>query len=312
MKRKSEIVLYHNASGEVSLNVDFDQNTVWATQPQIAELFGVNRTTVLRHIKNILKDGEIDDKSNVQKMHIPNSDKPVMYYSLDIILAVGYRTNSAQAIQFRRWATTVLRQHLLQGYTINPKRLEQLHQVLNILSRSATPEISGISEVLGFFSDGLELLDDYDHQTLKKPNWNASRSDWQLTYEEAHNLIDSMKFGKESDLFGREKDHLFRSALGAIYQTFNGHEVYATPQEKAANLLYMVVKNHAFLDGNKRIAAALFVFFLEKNGILFDRNHQLIIENNTLAAITLMIALSKPEEKDVMCLLVMNMLNASH
>ena len=311
---ENNIVIFQKDNFEIEFKADFNSQTIWATQSQIAELFEINRTTALRHINNILKDEEVDRKSNVQKMHIPNSDKPVMFYSLDIILSVGYRTNSSKAILFRRWANSVLKEYLIKGYALNQKRLEELNTVIDIISRSSVPEISGVASVLDFFTKGLNILDDYDHQVLKKPSSNdknnsEQKESWQLTYEEGRKVIESMRFTETSSLFGNEKDNSFKSTLGAIYQTFGGKDVYPTLEEKAANLLYMLVKNHSFNDGNKRIAAALFIYFLEKNNLLFDTNKNPIIDNNTLAAMTLMIALSKPEEKEIMCLLVLNMLN---
>lgn len=305
---ENKIVIYTTEKSEITFNIDEKLQTVWATQPQIASLFGIDRTTALRHINNILKDEEVDKESNVQKMHIPNSDKPVMYYSLDIILSVGYRTNSSKAIAFRKWANSVLKEYILKGYALNQKRLDELHTIINIISRSNVPEISGVANVLDYFAKGLTLLDDYDHQILKSPSDKKSENLWKLTYEEGRKIIDSMKFAETSDLFGNEKDNSFKSILGAIYQTFGGKDVYPTVQEKAANLLYMLVKNHSFNDGNKRIAAALFIYFLDKNKILYTADKNFVIDNNTLAAMTLMIALSRPEEKETMCLLVLNML----
>ena len=307
---ENKIVIYTTEDSEITFNIDEKLQTVWATQPQIASLFGIDRTTALRHINNILKDEEVDKESNVQKIHIPNSNKPVMYYSLDIILSVGYRTNSSKAIAFRKWANSVLKEYILKGYALNQKRLDELHTVIKIISHSNIPEISEVANVLDYFAKGLTLLDDYDHQVLKSPSDKKSENLWKLTYEEGRKIIDSMKFAETSDLFGNEKDNSFKSTLGAIYQTFGGKDVYPTVQEKAANLLYMLVKNHSFNDGNKRIAAALFVYFLDKNKILFKKDKNFVIDNNTLAAMTLMIALSRPEEKETMCLLVLNMLHS--
>jgi prophage maintenance system killer protein len=234
--------------------------------------------------------------------------REIEYYNLDVIISVGYRISSKKATAFRRWATTTLRQHLIDGYTMNQQRLNQLNKTIDILSRADDELVSGIAEVLNIFANGLDLLDDYDHQNLVKPKGYSNN--WVLEYDEARAFVDSMKFGKESDLFGNEKDESFHGSLGAIYQTFGGTELYPSVQEKAANLLYMIVKNHSFSDGNKRIAAALFVYFLDKNEVLTDKSGTPIISGNTLAAITLMIALSKPEEKEIMCALVMNMLDA--
>lgn len=310
---KAEVVLYHAQNAEVTVEVRTDGDTVWLNRQQLAELFGRDIKTIGKHIANALTE-ELSGEVVIANFATttPHGAMPgkfqvhqVEHYNLDMILSVGYRVKSAEGIHFRRWATSVLKQHLMRGYTINEKRLAQLNQALEILSRSATPEISGISSVLSAFAVGLSLLDDYDHHSLSKPQ--GTTSDWRLGYDEARTFVDSMRFGKESELFGREKDDSFKSALGAIYQTFGGRDVYPSVQEKAANLLYLTVKNHAFVDGNKRIAAALFVYFLDKNKALKDESGALRISNETLAAITLMIALSHPDEKETMCLLVMNM-----
>ena len=247
-------------------------------------------------------------------MRVVGVKQKVPFYTLDVIISVGYRVKSKRGILFRRWANSVLKEYLIKGYALNQNRLDELNTVIDIISRSSIPEISGVASVLDFFTKGLNILDDYDHQVLKKPSSNdknnsEQKESWQLTYEEGRKVIESMRFAETSSLFGNEKDNSFKSTLGAIYQTFDGKDVYHTLEEKAANLLYMLVKNHSFNDGNKRIAAALFIYFLEKNNLLFDSNKNPIIDNNTLAAMTLMIALSKPEEKEIMCLLVLNMLN---
>jgi prophage maintenance system killer protein/prophage antirepressor-like protein len=301
-----EVIIYQGKNGEVKLNADFSGETIWATQSQIADVFDIDRTRITRHIANIFTDKEVDEKSNVRKTHFANSDKPVNLYSLDIVLAVGYRTNSKQAIKFRQWATKILKEYMLKGVAVNKTRLEQLKQTIEIISRSENIEISGVANILKDFTSGLDLLDNYDYQTFKKPK--GTKSKYILTYNEAREVINSMKFNEKSTLFGNEKDESFQSALGAIYQTFSGREVYPSTQEKAANLLYLITKNHAFSDGNKRIAAALFIYFLNKNKILRSKTGRFIIDNNTLAAMTLMIALSKPAEKEQMVLLVMNFL----
>ena len=307
--KKQEIAIYQSKNGEIQLNIDTKQETVWATQTQIAEVFDIDRTRITRHIKNIFNDEEVSQKSNVRKTHFANSDKPVNLYSLDVILAVGYRTNSKQAIKFRQWANSVLKKYLLNGVVINQKRLEQLNKTIEIFSRSQNLEVSGVANILQNFTAGLDLLDNYDYQSLKKPK--GTKNNRVLTYEDAKNVINSMKFNEKSSLFGNEKDNSFKSSLNTIYQTFGKKEFYPTVEEKAANLLYLVVKNHSFIDGNKRIAAALFIYFLNKNGILLSKKGNFIIDNNTLAAMTLMIALSKPSEKEQMILLVMNFLEQS-
>lgn len=308
MSEKS-IVLFKD--GDISLDVPIspDKDTVWLTANQMAMLFDKDEKTVRKHINNVFSDEELSTENNTQKMRVVGVKQLVPFYTLDVIISVGYRVKSKRGIAFRRWANSVLKQYLLQGYAINKDRLTQLNQVINIISRSGNPEIAGVSAVLERFTRGLEILDRYDHASLGKPKVKETdETMWRLTYEEGRKIIDSMKFGDTSGLFGNEKDNSFKSVVGAIYQSFDGKDLYSTDQEKAANLLYMMVKNHAFSDGNKRIAAALFVYFLDKRGILYKDNGALVIDNNTLAAMTLMIALSHPNEKEIMCLLVMNML----
>jgi len=247
--QKQEIMIYENNGTAIELSVDFRNDNVWATQAQIAKLFGVDRSVVTKHLRNIIKSGELQEKSICAIFaHMGNYGKQkyeTQYYSLDAILSVGYKTNSKQAIKFRQWANEVLKEYLLNGAAINQKRLEQLNKTLEVISRSDIPEISGIAKILQDFSDGLDLLDKYDRQNLQKPK-TENNGNWRLNYNEAREFVDDMKFGKESSLFGHEKDESFKSSLGAIYQTFDGKELYPSVQEKAANLLYLVVKNHSF------------------------------------------------------------------
>ena len=311
---ESNIVIFQDKDIKLEVPISLEKDTVWLTANQMAELFDKDEKTIRKHINNIFEDEELDYENNTQKMRVVGVKQKVPFYTLDVIISVGYRVKSKRGILFRRWANSVLKEYLIKGYALNQKRLEELSTVINIISRSSVPEISGVASVLDFFTKGLNILDDYDHQVLKKPSSNdknnsEQKESWQLTYEEGRKVIESMRFAETSSLFGNEKDNSFKSTLGAIYQTFGGKDVYPTLEEKAANLLYMLVKNHSFNDGNKRIAAALFIYFLERNNLLFDKNKNPIIDNNTLAAMTLMIALSKPEEKEIMCLLVLNMLN---
>lgn len=311
---ESNIVIFQDKDIKLEVPISLEKDTVWLTANQMAELFDKDEKTIRKHINNIFEDEELDYDNNTQKMRVVGVKQKVPFYTLDVIISVGYRVKSKRGILFRRWANSVLKEYLIKGYALNQKRLEELSTVINIISRSSIPEISGVASVLDFFTKGLNILDDYDHQVLKKPSSNdknnsEQKESWQLTYEEGRKVIESMRFAETSSLFGNEKDNSFKSTLGAIYQTFGGKDVYPTLEEKAANLLYMLVKNHSFNDGNKRIAAALFIYFLERNNLLFDKNKNPIIDNNTLAAMTLMIALSKPEEKEIMCLLVLNMLN---
>jgi prophage maintenance system killer protein len=307
----TKIVIYKSEDQTVSLEVRTDTDTVWLNRQQLAELFGRDIKTVGKHIGNALRE-ELSGIAVVAKFATTAADGKtyqVEHYNLDMILSIGYRVKSTEGIYFRRWATAVLKEHLIKGYTRNENRLKRIKQVVRIFSRSASPEITGLASVLQQFMSGLNLLDSYDHQTIVNPV--GTLSDWRLSYEEARIFVNSMCFGNESALFGKEKDESFKSTLGAIYQTYDGRELYPSVQEKAANLLYLTVKNHSFTDGNKRIAAALFVYFLDKNDALFIEPHRPVIDNNTLAAATLMIALSKPGEKEIMCGLVMNMLSGS-
>ena len=311
---ENNIVIFQDKDIKLEVPISLEKDTVWLTANQMAELFDKDEKTIRKHINNIFEDEELDYDNNTQKMRVVGVKQKVPFYTLDVIISVGYRVKSKRGILFRRWANSVLKEYLIKGYALNQKRLDELNTVINIISRSSIPEISGVASVLDFFTKCLNILDDYDHQVLKKPSSNdknnsEQKESWQLTYEEGRKVIESMRFAETSCLFGNEKDNSFKSTLGAIYQTFDGKDVYPTLEEKAANLLYMLVKNHSFNDGNKRIAAALFIYFLEKNNLLFDSNKNPIIDNNTLAAMTLMIALSKPEEKEIMCLLVLNMLN---
>lgn len=303
----NSIVLFESADETVSLNVEFDGDTVWLTQKQISELFDKDRTVITRHINNVFKQGELDEKSNVHYLHIPSSDRPIKTYNLDVILSVGYRVNSSRGIEFRRWATHVLRQYIIKGHAENEKRLEQIGQVARIMARIPdTLETRQVLDIVQSYTLALDLLDDYDHQRLSMPKGDSAT--YVLEYEECRKVIDGMRFGNESDLFGVEKDDSFKGSIGNIYQSFDGQDIYPSLQEKAANLLYFVVKNHSFLDGNKRIAATMFLYFLDRNNALFDGDRKLI-DDSTLVAITIMIAESNPEEKEAMITLVMNFLS---
>ena len=308
-----EIVIYQSDDGKTIVDVKVEAETVWLTQQQIAQLFESSRTNIVEHIGNIDAEGELREEATcrdfrqVRKEGQRDVSRELPYYNLDVIISVGYRVKSKTATSFRIWATDVLKQHLIQGYSVNEKRLTQVHKLLQIVSRTEDEMVSGVANVLERYTIGLDLLDDYDYQRVSKPEVKTGGG-WKLTYEEARTFVDQMKYMETSGLFAKEKDESFKSSIGAIYQTFDEVDLYPSIQEKAAVLLYLVVKNHSFTDGNKRIAAALFVYFLDKNNALVTESGRQIIANNTLAAITLMIALSKPEEKDVMCALVMNML----
>lgn len=305
-----EIVIYKTDDETVEIEVRTDADTVWLNRHQIAELFGRDVKTIGKHINNALGE-ELSGFAVVAKFATTAADGKVYqveHYNLDMILSVGYRVKSPEGIRFRQWATGVLKSFLMDGIAKNQRRLDQVGTVVNILARSSDEMVSGIADVLDRFSSGLELLDSYDHQTLAKPK--GEKPEWELTYSEARTLINTMSFNEASDLFGVEKDDSFKGIVAGIYQSFGGVDIYQSVQEKAANLLYLTVKDHSFTDGNKRIAAALFVYFLEKNEVLRGASGHQIVDNNALAAITLMIALSAPAEKEIMCMLVMNMLVA--
>ena len=308
---KNEIILFENQ--DVKLEVNMNGETVWLTQDQMAKLFGKDRTVITRHINNIFKDGELEEKSNVQKMHIANSDKPVSLYSLDVIISIGYRVKSQNGVIFRKWANKVLKDYLLKGYAVNQKRLEYLEKTIKLIDIAGrmdtelkTAEAKEIIKVINNYSNALNLLDDYDHKRIIKPS--GTKDNKKITYEDCMNVIGKLKFNSDSNLFALERDEGLKEVIGTIYQSFDGKDLYHTIEEKAANFLYLITKNHTFIDGNKRIAATLFIYFLEFYNILYNENGQ-IIDNNTLVAITLLIAQSNPKEKDILIDLVMNFLN---
>ncbi|MFA7405743.1 MAG: virulence protein RhuM/Fic/DOC family protein, partial [Pelobacteraceae bacterium] len=280
MSVDNAIILYKSPDGKTALDVHLDHDTVWLSQKQLAELFQRERSVITKHLRNVFVEGELDEKSNVQNMHIAFSDKPVALYSLDVIISVGYRVKSQQGTQFRIWATRVLKDHIVKGYSINEQRfrdqaekLTEMRRTVELLARTlANQELVSdtgrdVLRVITDYAYALNLLDRYDHGTLAIEE-TTRQALHVIDYDEAIGIVASMK-GEFDGLFGIEKDQGFKSALGAIYQTFGGEELYPSVEEKGANLLYFVVKNHAFSDGNKRIAAALFIYFLGMNGILY-------------------------------------------
>lgn len=305
MADRTDLVLFNSHDGKVSLPVMLESETVWLTQKQMTELFSVDRTVITRHINNVFKDGELDRKSNVQILHIANADRPVQYYNLDVIISVGYRVKSQRGVEFRKWANSVLKEYILKGYAVNDTRLKQLNEVVQLLKRTQDSlDSKQVLTVVENYSKALDLLDAYDHQSMQRPT--GDQVVYVLSYEECRQVIDSMRFGNESELFGAEKDDSFKGSIGNIYQTFAGVEIYPSLQEKAANLLYFVTKNHSFWDGNKRIAATMFLYFLDRNGILYDEEGRKRIDDHTLVALTIMIAESRPEEKEMMVSVIMN------
>lgn len=304
--KKNEIVLFETADNEVSLQVQMQDETVWLTQAQMVELFGRDVSVISRHINNVFKEGELDKKSNLHFLQIANADRPVTIYSLDVIISVGYRVKSQRGVEFRRWANSVLKDYILRGYAVNDKRINQLGKIVQIMKRAENQlDAQQVLSVVESYSTALDILDGYDHQTLAKPRGN--RATYVLTYDECRSVIDKMTFVSDSNLFGNEKDDSFKGSIGAIYQSFDGKDLYPSLEEKAANLLYFVTKNHSFSDGNKRIAATMFLYFLDKNGALFVEGSKRIADF-TLVALTIMIAESKPEEKEMMVNVIMNCL----
>ena len=310
---KNEIIIFENQN--VKLEVNMKDETVWLTQSQMAKLFGKDRKTITRHIQNIYKDEELEENSVCSFFeHTANDGKKynVQYYNLDMIISVGYRVNSKQGIAFRKWATKILKDYLLKGYAVNQKRLECLEKTIKLIDIAGRidTELKGseakeIIRVINNYSNALNLLDDYDHKRISKPN--GTINDNKITYEECMDIIGKLKFNSDSDLFALERDKGLKAIIGNIYQSFDGKDLYPTIEEKAANFLYLITKNHTFIDGNKRIAATLFIYFLKFYNILYNENGQ-VIDNNTLVAITLLIAQSNPKEKGVLIDLVMNFL----
>ena len=309
-KAKFDLVRFTDNDFELDVRADSENETVWLTQDEMATLFDVDRTRITRHINNIIKDGELNEKSNVRKTHFANSDKPVAIYDLDMIISVGYRVKSRRGILFRRWANKVLKDYLIKGYAINQKRLDALNKTIEIQTRMLSScldiDKEELSKVINEYTKALDLLDNYDHQTLNKPK--GSFGDYVLTYKEARRIIRLMKFNETSTVFGLEKEKgKLNGILEQVYQNVFGQELYPSIEEKAAHLLYFLVKDHPFADGCKRIAATLFINFLFKNNYLY-RNGKHIISNEALVAITILTAESNPNEMDVIIKLIMNLL----
>lgn len=322
---KGEIIIYQSSDGQTELDVRLEGDSVWLSQAQLSSLFNSDRTSVGRHIRNIYKSGELEENATcaffaqVQQEGKRTVKRTIPYYNLDIVISVGYRVNSRRATQFRIWANRVLKEYLIKGYAINhnakAEQLEELKRTIAVMNdvlaaKSVTKdEAIGLLRVISDFAYGLDTLDRYDYQQLEISDTTTEEL-FRATYESAIEALQVLKtqFGA-SELFAREKDGSFHSTMGAIYQTFGGKDLYPSVEEKAANLLYLTTKNHSFSDGNKRIAAFLFLWFLEKNGILYREDGSRLIDNNTLVALTLMIAESRTEEKDIMTKVVVNLIN---
>ena len=305
----TEIMIFETKDNEIKLTVPVENETVWLTQAQMTELFQVDRTVITRHVNNVFKENELIRESNVQKMHIPNSDRPVQFYSLEVIISVGYRVKSNRGVEFRQWANSVLKQYIMQGYAINEKRLAALQRTVDIQTKmlASTLEVdeAELLKAVNLYTNALMLLDQYDHQSLKKPTGN--KPIYRITYEDCRNMVNAMEDSFHSDVFGVEKEKgKVEGILAAVYQSAFGEDAYPSLEEKAANLLYFMIKDHPYADGCKRIAASLFLEFLVRNNVLYEKG-QKRISDGALVAITLMIAESDPKEKDIMVNLVMNL-----
>lgn len=322
----NSIEIYSSQDGSIQLKVKLENDTVWLTQSQMAELFGVDRTSIVRHIRNIYKSEELDQNSTCAKNAQVRTEghrsilREIPYYNLDMIISVGYRVNSKNATSFRRWATSVLKQYIIKGYAINQQikldRYNELKDVVRLMSRTmglqekvSSEEYGGLFNVISDYVYALDTLDHYDYQSLSIQK-TTKEEPFRATYENAMEAINVLKdkFGG-SQWFANEKDDSFKSSIGQIYQTFGGEDLYPSVEEKAAMSLYLVVKNHSFSDGNKRIAAMLFLWFLNNNHVLYAEDGHKRIADNTLVAFTLMIVESRTEEKDVMEKVVVNLIN---
>ncbi len=310
-EKNNEIILFENQG--VKLEVNLSEETVWLTQAQMEKLFDVKHATISEHINNIFKEGELDEKTSVGISDKSSGGRKSKLYNLDVIISVGYRVKSKNGVIFRQWANKILKDYMLKGYAVNQKRLEYLEKTIKLIDianrideRLEGNDAKEILKVIGEYSKALDLLDDYDHRTLKKIEGNIDER--KIEYSDCIEIINKLKFNEESSLFAVERDRGLESIIRNIYQSFGGQDIYKSIEEKGANFLYLIVKNHVFADGNKRIAATLFIYFLNFYNILYKDDRQ-VIDNNTLAALTLLIAESNPKEKDVIIDLVMNFLN---
>ena len=318
-----KIIIYQSEDGKTQLDVKLEEDTVWLNTKQMAELFDKEESNIRRHINNVFNEAELPRENNVHFLHVNGVKKPVPYYTLDVIISVGYRVHSQRGVRFRQWANSVLKQYLVKGYAINENirkhQIAELRQLIQVLGRAiqqqpakTTDESNVLFDVVVDYTYALDTLDNYDYQRLHIAK-TTKEEPFHATYENAMHEIDMLrqKFGG-SVLFGNEKDESFKSSIGQIYQTFDGTELYPSVEEKAAMLLYLVTKNHSFSDGNKRIAATLFLWFMNNNAILYRPDGTKRIADNTLVALTLMIAESKTEEKDIMVKVVVNLINQAN
>jgi len=329
--KKSDLKIYKTPDGKTSIEVKLEKETVWLSQKQMAELFDKDSDTIGLHLRNIYKSGELEENLTTEKYSVVQKEgkrkvrREIKFYNLDAIISVGYKVNSKRGVLFRKWATQLLKDYLIKGYTLNQQRLQkqvkqlnELKETIKILGKTLEyKELTGdesksLLKIISDYSYALEIIDQYDYHTLKIEK-TSDKEVYQFTYDEAIKQIELVKktYGN-SNLFGHEKDSSFKSSIATIYQTFDGIDLYPSIEEKAANLLYLIVKNHSFTDGNKRIAAFLFLYFLEKNGLLFSETGKKRIADNTLVALTLMIAVSKPEEKEIMIKVIVNLINKNN
>lgn len=310
---ENKIAIFKDADTVLEVPVSTEEKTVWLNRQQMSVLFDRDVKTIGKHINNAMRE-ELEGQVVVAKfatttrhgaMKGKTQTKQTEYYNLDVIISVGYRVKSKRGIAFRKWANSVLTEYIIKGYAINDQRLQQLGEVIRIMKRTQNQlDAKQVLSVIENYNTALTLLDDYDHQCMKRPE--GTEATYVLSYKECRSLIDQMRFTAESDLFGHEKDDSFKGSIGNIYQSFDGKDVYPSLEEKAANLLYFITKNHSFSDGNKRIAATIFLYFLDKNGILYDESGNKRIADHTLVALTIMIAESKTEEKEMMVSITMN------
>ena len=306
---KNEIVLFENQ--DVKLEVNMKDETVWLSLEQMTKLFDRDKSVISRHIKNALEE-ELDNSvvANFATTAKDGKTYQVDYYNLDMIISVGYRVKSKNGIIFRKWANKIIKDYLIKGYVVNNRRLEYLEKTVKLLdiagrldNELSAEEAKSIIKVINIYSSALNLLDKYDYKKISKPK--GTKNDKRITYEDCINVINELKFNNDSDLFALERDYGLKGIIDNIYSTFDGKELYPTTEEKAANMLYLVTKNHVFIDGNKRIAATLFIYFLNFYNLLYNDNG-MVIDNNTLVAVTILIAQSDPKEKEVLVDLVMN------
>jgi prophage maintenance system killer protein len=329
--KESNIKIYQVDNGETEISVRLENDSVWLSLVQITELFQRDKSVISRHLNNVFKENELSREATVAKIATVQIEgerkveRNIEFFNLDVIISVGYRIKSLRGTQFRIWANKIIKDYLIKGYSINEKRLSQQNEQLRELQDSVkmlgnvlnfktltNNESVGLLKIISDYAYALDILDQYDYQSLEIKD-TSGKETYQLTYKEAMaQIMLAKKTHGNSDLFGNEKDESFKSSINTIYQTFGGIDLYPSIEEKAANLLYFITKNHSFSDGNKRIAAFLFLYFLEKNGILFDSDGSKRIADNTLVALTLMIAVSKPDEKDTMIKVIVNLINRNN